>query len=122
MSYSYIHKAFALEKICIYIILCIYKLIFFISFLHVCCIIILQVWQCGGEIMIVTCSRVGHVFRKLSPYSWPGGVARILNTNTRRTVEVWMDNYKEFFYKVNPGLNFIRFLHIDLLIFYYQFA
>lgn len=70
----------------------------------------LQVWQCGGEILIVTCSRVGHVFRKLSPYSWPGGVARILNTNTRRTVEVWMDNYKEFFYKVNPGLEFIRFI------------
>ncbi|CAD5111402.1 DgyrCDS712 [Dimorphilus gyrociliatus] len=61
-----------------------------------------RIWQCGGEIMIVTCSRVGHVFRKLSPYSWPGGVAKILNTNTRRTVEVWMDSYKEFFYKVNP--------------------
>ena len=53
---------------------------------------------------IVTCSRVGHVFRKTSPYSWPGGVARIINHNTQRIVEVWMDEYKDFFYKINPGI------------------
>lgn len=62
-----------------------------------------QVWMCGGQILIVTCSRVGHVFRKTSPYSWPGGVARIINHNTQRIVEVWMDDYKDFFYKINPG-------------------
>ena len=59
--------------------------------------------MCGGQILIVTCSRVGHVFRKTSPYSWPGGVARIINHNTQRIVEVWMDDYKDFFYKINPG-------------------
>ena len=53
--------------------------------------------------LIATCSRVGHVFRKVSPYTWPGGVARILNHNTRRTAEVWMDEYRDFFYKFNPG-------------------
>ncbi|XP_071102414.1 polypeptide N-acetylgalactosaminyltransferase 13-like isoform X1 [Haliotis cracherodii] len=63
-----------------------------------------RVWMCGGQIFIVTCSRVGHVFRKTSPYSWPGGVARIINHNTQRIVEVWMDEYKEFFYKINPGV------------------
>ncbi|KAJ8314117.1 hypothetical protein KUTeg_008678 [Tegillarca granosa] len=63
-----------------------------------------RVWMCGGKIYIVTCSRVGHVFRKTSPYSWPGGVARIINHNTQRIVEVWMDEYKEFFYKINPGV------------------
>lgn len=62
-----------------------------------------QVWQCGGEILIVTCSRVGHVFRKVSPYSWPGGVAQILNHNTQRIASVWMDDYQDFFYKLNPG-------------------
>ena len=56
---------------------------------------------------IVTCSRVGHVFRKTSPYSWPGGVARIINHNTQRIVEVWMDEYKDFFYKINPGEPYI---------------
>ncbi|XP_029633286.1 polypeptide N-acetylgalactosaminyltransferase 1 isoform X4 [Octopus sinensis] len=63
-----------------------------------------RIWMCGGQIFIVTCSRVGHVFRKTSPYSWPGGVARIINHNTMRIVEVWMDEYKEFFYKINPGV------------------
>lgn len=62
--------------------------------------------MCGGKIYIVTCSRVGHVFRKTSPYSWPGGVGRIINHNTQRIVEVWMDEYKDFFYKINPGLMF----------------
>ena len=62
-----------------------------------------QIWMCGGQVFIVTCSRVGHVFRKTSPYSWPGGVARIINHNTQRIVEVWMDEYKDFFYKINPG-------------------
>ena len=63
-----------------------------------------RVWMCGGKVLIVTCSRVGHVFRKTSPYSWPGGVARIINHNTQRIVEVWMDEYKDFFYKINPGV------------------
>ena len=61
-----------------------------------------QVWMCGGKVLISTCSRVGHVFRKVSPYTWPGGVVNILNHNTMRTAEVWMDKHKEFFYKVNP--------------------
>ena len=60
-------------------------------------------WQCGGAVLIATCSRVGHVFRKVSPYSWPGGVVRILNHNTLRTVHVWMDEYKDFFLKINPS-------------------
>ena len=67
----------------------------------------LQVWMCGGKVLISTCSRVGHVFRKVSPYTWPGGVVNILNHNTMRTAEVWMDKHKEFFYKVNPCMLFL---------------
>lgn len=63
-----------------------------------------RVWMCGGQVLIVTCSRVGHVFRDVSPYSWPGGVDRILNRNTLRTAEVWMDGYKEFVYRSNPDI------------------
>ena len=63
-----------------------------------------RIWQCGGQVLIATCSRVGHVFRKVSPYSWPGGVVKILNHNTMRTVETWMDDHKQFFYKINPSV------------------
>lgn len=63
-----------------------------------------RVWMCGGKVLISTCARVGHVFRKVSPYTWPGGVVNILNHNTMRTAEVWMDKHKEFFYKVNPSV------------------
>lgn len=63
-----------------------------------------RLWMCGGQIVIATCSRVGHVFRKVSPYSWPGGVVAILNRNSQRIADVWMDEYKDFFYKINPGV------------------
>ena len=69
----------------------------------ICLFCYFKVWMCGGKVLIATCSRVGHVFRKVSPYTWPGGVVNILNHNTMRTVEVWMDDHKDFFYKLNPS-------------------
>nr|CAD2170120.1 unnamed protein product [Meloidogyne enterolobii] len=38
------------------------------------------------------------VFRKQTPYTFPGGTATIIHHNARRTAEVWMDDYKQFFY------------------------
>lgn len=62
-----------------------------------------QIWQCGGTLEIVTCSHVGHVFRKATPYTFPGGTGQIINKNNRRLAEVWMDEFKNFFYIISPG-------------------
>jgi len=74
------------------------------SFQHVLLGLCVQIWQCGGTLLIVTCSHVGHVFRKATPYTFPGGTGQIINKNNRRLAEVWMDSYKDFFYIISPGI------------------
>lgn len=53
--------------------------------------------MCGGTLEIIPCSRVGHIFRKKSPYKWRPGV-NVNRMNCIRLVEVWLDDYKKFFY------------------------
>ncbi|XP_063284076.1 polypeptide N-acetylgalactosaminyltransferase 6-like [Pelobates fuscus] len=59
-----------------------------------------RVWQCGGQLEIIPCSVVGHVFRTKSPHSFPKGT-QVISRNQVRLAEVWMDRYKEIFYRRN---------------------
>ncbi|XP_057371576.1 polypeptide N-acetylgalactosaminyltransferase 1-like [Daphnia carinata] len=68
----------------------------------------LRIWQCGGRVETSPCSHVAHVFRKSSPYTFPGGVNQILYSNLARAALVWMDEWKEFFFKMNPEANRLR--------------
>ncbi|XP_061040615.1 polypeptide N-acetylgalactosaminyltransferase 3 isoform X2 [Eubalaena glacialis] len=59
-----------------------------------------RVWQCGGQLEIMPCSVVGHVFRSKSPHTFPKGT-QVIARNQVRLAEVWMDEYKEIFYRRN---------------------
>lgn len=62
-----------------------------------------RIWQCGGRLETVPCSRVGHVFRDFHPYSFPDN-KDTHGINTARLAHVWMDDYKRFFFMHQPGL------------------
>lgn len=49
--------------------------------------------MCGGNLEIVPCSRVGHIFRKHRPYTDPHGQDS-MTKNSLRLAQVWLDQYK----------------------------
>lgn len=43
------------------------------------------------------------------PYDFPGGSGVVFVHNTRRAAEVWMDEYKKFYYNANPPAQYVSF-------------
>ncbi|CAG2207077.1 GALNT [Mytilus edulis] len=56
-----------------------------------------RIWMCGGTLETTPCSHVGHIFRKRSPYKWRKDVD-VLRKNNIRLCEVWLDEYKQYYY------------------------
>lgn len=63
---------------------------------------IFQVWQCGGSLLMIPCSHIGHLFRK-STYSFGDDKDLIKHRNNVRILETWLDEYKEFYYAIFPS-------------------
>lgn len=61
----------------------------------------IQVWMCGGQMIHVPCSKIGHIARS-QPYHFPNGRLETENHNYKRAIEVWMDDYKQYVYEANP--------------------
>lgn len=55
--------------------------------------------MCGGVLEIVLCSHVGHIFRTFIPYKVVSGSVNIVRQNSIRLAEVWLDDYKKYYYE-----------------------
>lgn len=60
-------------------------------------------WRCGGAIIVVPCSRVGHMFRDVKHRHYDVNVTKVVH-NYVRLARVWLDDEisMENFYKVKP--------------------
>ncbi|BFZ07424.1 hypothetical protein BsWGS_10463 [Bradybaena similaris] len=63
----------------------------------------LRSWLCGGQVEIVPCSKVGVIHFKNGEL----GVSQISFStyirSARRVAEIWLDDYKRFFFAVRPS-------------------
>ncbi len=59
----------------------------------------IRIWLCGGEIVVARDSRISHVFRPSFPYAINHTQVTL---NKVRTVQVWFDEYKEFYFRSDP--------------------
>lgn len=63
--------------------------------------------MCGGRVVTVICSRVGHVFKNF-PYKFDGDREIIVSKNLMRVTETWMDGYRKFYYASARTYDFKR--------------
>ncbi|KAI3370868.1 hypothetical protein L3Q82_007384 [Scortum barcoo] len=56
----------------------------------------IRVWQCGGSVEVLPCSRIAHIERAHKPYT--ENLTAHVRRNALRVAEVWMDQYKSHVY------------------------
>ncbi|KAH9496173.1 Polypeptide N-acetylgalactosaminyltransferase 5 [Bulinus truncatus] len=62
-----------------------------------------RVWMCGGQLLHIPCSHIGHIERS-QPYSFPRGRGVTEMHNYKRAVDVWLGDYKIYVYNLFPGM------------------
>ncbi|VDM27308.1 unnamed protein product [Toxocara canis] len=74
-----------------------------------------KIWQCGGGILFVPCSHVGHVYRSHMPYGFGklsgkpvistlySLIRRNFLQNMVRVIKTWMDGYGKYYYIREPS-------------------
>ena len=53
--------------------------------------------MCGGQLLLIPCSHIGHVSRSKNTYS-----RKTFWKNVMRVADVWLDDYKHLFYNRLP--------------------
>ncbi|XP_064308797.1 polypeptide N-acetylgalactosaminyltransferase 18 isoform X2 [Phalacrocorax carbo] len=56
----------------------------------------MEVWQCGGSVEVLPCSRIAHIERAHKPYT--EDLTAHVRRNALRVAEVWMDEFKSHVY------------------------
>ncbi|XP_032312284.1 putative polypeptide N-acetylgalactosaminyltransferase 13 isoform X2 [Drosophila ananassae] len=76
----------------------------------------IKLWLCGGQIEIVPCSRIGHIFRRFHAFEFPSerdftelnspersSAQSTYLHNSKIIAESWLDEYKNMFYALKPA-------------------
>ncbi|XP_048733053.2 polypeptide N-acetylgalactosaminyltransferase 13-like isoform X2 [Ostrea edulis] len=72
----------------------------------------IRVWTCGGRLVHVACSKIGHIARD-QPYSFLAERSAVEIHNYKRIVEVWFDEFKQYVYHVYPEMKSVDAGDID---------
>lgn len=79
-----------------------------------------QVWQCGGSVEVLPCSRIAHIERAHKPYT--EDLTSHMRRNALRVAEVWMDEFRSHVYmawnipmEVSPRCMRSLFIHLIIV-------
>lgn len=62
----------------------------------------MKLWLCSGGIIQIPCSRIVHLSKSHTAYRKTSDGTDFIGHNLKRVAEVWLDDYKKYFYRNNP--------------------